>query len=79
MSTYGRHLDLLGYEWLFADQLSRLVYHKLVAGLESMPTRYLVVEVEQTGTHWTEMGLEVHKVLRSDYIHPLEPAHYMEA
>lgn len=57
MNTYGRYLDFLGHNGLFADHLSRLVYDFLV-GLESMLTCYLVMEVEKTKTHWTEMGLE---------------------
>ena len=36
MNACGRYLDLLVHDGLYADQLNRLVYYELLAGLENM-------------------------------------------
>ena len=58
MNTCSRHLDLLVHDGLYADQLSRLVYHELLAVWKKMLTCCLVMVVEMSETHWIEMDLE---------------------
>lgn len=51
MNTCSRHLDLLVHDGLYADQLSRLVYHELLAVWKKMLTCCLVMVVEMSETH----------------------------